>query len=177
MSQSTFDLRQHIHAAERTENMSNNTDYYFGAYLEIETTERPVTISYRACANGHKENRSFAFCPTCGAQIAMREVTAMERPNSLYDLLPDDEQLTGITPPALYGLKIIAIANTTSTGQWLVIDGDDTVEMLDFPTDAEVSNLKAALTERYAGTIAALRQHPAVLSVTVKAGYVLNTEY
>lgn len=157
--------------------MSNNTDYYFGAYLEIETSTMPVTKSYRVCANGHIENRSFAFCPTCGAQIAMREVTAMERPNSLYELLPDDEQLTSVTPPALYGLKIIAIANTTSDGRWLVIDGDDTIEILDFPTDAEVSSLKVALTERYAGIIAALRQHPAVLSVTVKAGYVLNTEY
>ena len=158
--------------------MSNNTDYYFGAYLEIETATMPVTKSYRACANGHTENRSFAFCPTCGAQIAMREVTVMERPNSLYELLPDDdEQLTSITPPALYGMKIIAIANTTSAGQWLVIDGDDTIEILDFPTDAEVSSLKTALLERYAVTIDALRQHPAVLSVTVKAGYVLNTEY
>ena len=157
--------------------MSNKTDYYFGAYLEIETAVMPVTLRYRVCDFGHRENRSFAFCPTCGAPIKMREVTAMERPNSLYDLLPDEEQLTSITPPALYGLKIIAIANTTSAGQWLVINGDDTIEILDFPTDAEVSSLKAALTERYAVTIAALRHHPAVLSVTVKAGYVLNAEY
>ena len=159
--------------------MSNNTDYYFGAYLEIETATIPVTLRYRVCDFGHREERSFAFCPTCGARITMREVTAMERPSSVYDLLghDDDEQLTSITPPALYGLKIIAIANTTSAGQWLVIDGDDTIEILDFPTDAEVSSLKAALTERYAATIDTLRQHPAVLSVTVKAGYVLDTEY
>ena len=157
--------------------MSNNTDYYFGAYLEIETAMMPVTKRYRVCDFGHRENRAFAFCPICGARITLREVTAMERPSSLYELLPDDEQLTSITPPALYGLKIIAIANTTSAGQWLVIDGGQTVETLDFPTDTEVSSLKATLTERYAGTIDALRQHPAVLSVTVKAGYVLNTEY
>ena len=155
--------------------MSNNTDYYFGAYLEIETAMMPVTKRYRVCDFGHRENRAFAFCPICGARITLREVTAMERPSSLYELLPDDEQLTSITPPALYGLKIIAIANTTSVGQWLVIDGDDTIEILDFPTDAEIASLKAALTERYAGIIAALRQHFAVLSVTVKAGYVLST--
>jgi hypothetical protein len=159
--------------------MSNETRHYFGAYVEIETAERAVTEFHRACANGHKENRSFDFCPICGAQITTRSFTAMKRPASLYELLRNsDEQLTSITPPHLYGKKIIAIANTTSAGEWLIVNrfsGDN--EVLDFPTEAEIASLKSALETTYADVISTLRQHPAVLSVTVKAGYVLDTEY
>ncbi len=158
--------------------MSNETRHYFGAYLEIDTAATEVEIGRALCPQGHPVNTS--FCPICGGKVKMRPVKVVKHPNSLYELLPnDDEQLTSITPPSLYGKKIIAIANTTSAGEWLIVGGGwrSDNETLDFPTDAEIANFKSALETTYADVIAILRQHPAVLSVTVRAGYVLDTEY
>jgi hypothetical protein len=140
--------------------MSNTTRHYFGAYLEIETQEGE-------------------FCPHCGHKITGQASKDANRPATVYALLgnDDDEQLASITPPSLWGKKIIAIANRAEAGTWLVADQDCEVEVLDFPTDAEVDSLKAALADTVASTITILRLHPAVLSVTVKAGYVLDTEY
>lgn len=157
--------------------MSNSTSHYFGAYLEIETSPVETYEAQRRCAGGHKVG-STPYCPHCGKQVVRQSVVVMQHPTTVYELLQtDDEQLTSITPPSLYGKKIIAIANTSRAGQWLVVDGAANLEMMDFPTDAEVASLKMALAERYADTIATLRQHPAVVSVTVKAGYVLDTEF
>lgn len=157
--------------------MSNETRHYFGAFLEIETDATEMQEMRALCPQGHLANTS--FCPKCGGNVMMRPVKVVRHPTELYELLPsDDERLTRITPPSLYGKKIIAIANTTSAGHWLIVDrfsGDN--EVLDFPTEAEIANFKVALETTYADTIATLRQHPAVLSVTVKAGYVLDTEY
>ena len=158
--------------------MSNETRHYFGAYLEIDTAAIEMQEMRALCPQGHPIVNG-PFCSQCGGKLTMQAVKIVKHPTELHQLLAgDDEQLTSITPPSLYGKKIIAIANTTSAGHWLIVDrfsGDN--EVLDFPTEAEIANLKAALETTYADVIATLRQHPAVLSVTVKAGYVLDTEY
>lgn len=157
--------------------MSNTTQYFFGAYLEIETVPVEAKEFRLRCANGHDCKAQYSFCPKCAAQVSLRELI-FTRNQTLYELLEGDEQLTSITPPSLYGKKILAIANTTRAGHWLVTGrGYDKEEVLDFPTDAEIVSLKAQLSETYADTITHLRQLPSVKSVIVRAGYVLDQEY
>ena len=103
-------------------------------------------------------------------------------PTFVYELIDeeiDDEQpLQTVTPPSLYGKKIIAISDDDA-GSWFSVNrkecGFD--EILEFPTDAEVDELKSALAKACDKSIAAIQQHPAVVSVTIRAGYVRIEEY
>ena len=160
--------------------MGNETRHYFGAYLKIAVDKVQNQSTVTQCKNGHRAKGK--FCQVCGNPIFEVDVITQIYPTSFYDLFDNDldDVLSVITPQTLYGTgTIIAIANDSDAGKWLYLprwnSGD--VPVMVFPTNEEVDKLKSDFHTQYLGLIHRLQDVPAVLAVTVEAGYVLNEEY
>lgn len=162
--------------------MSNNTNFYFGPYLEVKVKERTEDVQYNGCANGHKFDT--AFCPECGLPRASF-VEQVSKPvyNTWhldgYDDLHEDE-LASVTPPSMYGKGVILLRpNMRRVSDWLYLHGRDfnETEVKAFPTNGEVTKMIFELMNTYQDIIDFLNAHPLVISVEAKAGYVLDAEY
>lgn len=163
--------------------MSNSVSYYFGAYLEIKVKKVERTYQYKGCENGHRDKAAQgSFCSECGSPVGYRKDTVMVYPTFIVDHLIGDEYenvLRVITPQGLYGKGVIlARGNKCNSGVWLVLDRYDfDVETKPFPAGDEIVEMKSLFLMRYIDIFNALRQSENVVSVEVKAGYVLNAEY
>jgi hypothetical protein len=99
-------------------------------------------------------------------------------PTHVYQLLPDGlaDTLSVITPAEMFGTGTIIARSNSNAGVWVVIKGDTIEQSIRvFPTEAEISALIDALASLPA--VQALRDHPDVESIKVRAGYVEDSEY
>jgi len=165
--------------------MANETNYYFGAYLEIKTKEQEKNYVVYSCENNHKQKEG-NFCGQCGKPVIKKIETTQEYPVHYLDLLSEEDyekyedELHIITPPSIYesGL-ILAINNRTADDScWLHLsrDGNET-ELKKFPSEAEIQLMESSLLTEQSQIIKALQKHDNVLSIEVNSGYVLDAEY
>lgn len=162
--------------------MGNETGYYFGAYIEIEVKKLERQEIFFACKNGHRSNSK--FCSQCGSPVEEQTVTIVEYPIWINDVVVGDEwtdALCVITPPSLHQTGvIIAVGNffDKPRGEWLYLDRwDHDIETKNFPTGDEISQMIRELESNYNEIITVLRNSPNVNRVSVRAGYVLDTDY
>lgn len=161
--------------------MGNTTDHYFGAYLEIKTKMATNQKTVYRCKNSHDGQRG-AFCSRCGRPI--KELIAEESfyPSQLHWLIDEEweDVLVEVTPPSISDSDVILARSNLreASGTWLYLENRWGVEQIkDFPSNNEIEEMKASLAATHADVIQALRESPNVVSVTIKAGYVLDTEY
>ena len=158
----------------------NNINRYFGAYLEVRVNKVEYEDSYLACENGHRVGGG-SFCIQCGSPITKHLGTVSEYPTDIYGLIGEEwlDVLAIITPPELYGTGIILVrSNMRPGGEWLYLDRWDVmVQTKDFPTDTEQQEMMREFEGNHADVIEAIRQADGVVGVTIKAGYVLVSEY
>ena len=158
----------------------NETTHFFGAFVDVEVRQINRIRTVRWCDNGHQGNTP--FCPQCGKQFYEESVVDMAYPSDCYELLDDylylADTLKDTTPRAVRGYGHIFLrSNIVGTNtEWLEIDRHTSgIEWRPFPTEAQQNAMKAALLAMPA--VKALQAHPAVISVTVHAGYIEDTEY
>lgn len=162
--------------------MSNRTYYYFGAYLEIDVLEVTFQRKFQGCSNGHKSYNNNKYCAECGSRIGVQSEIVTEFPTWIESLIGDkwEDVLSVITPPTMFQTgTIIAAGNAVPGGKWLYLDqwGDEKIQIKEFPTGDEIANMKAEFETNYADIIDALKKCKDVISVKIKAGYVLDQEY
>lgn len=164
--------------------MGNNPTHYFGAYLEIKTKKITLNDRVRQCENGHQYSQfhTSMFCEDCGLEVKTDDVVESIFPTFVYDHLLDDEKwedaLSDITPPKLFQTDTMIAISGISNHRWLRVDNDhgDTQVKI-FPTAPQIESMKKGLVRNCKEIITALRQSEYVVSVTIRAGYVLDAEY
>lgn len=168
--------------------MSNDTRYYFGAYLYIKVRKRNNIIKFQSCSNGHK-NEIGNFCVICGNPILKQKESITSYP-TLLDLIPENEyasyedDLAIITPPSLYCKGVIIAINNKGNGdklRWLTLSGaecsSDLIEILDFPSDKEINLMKEEFNKKHAKLIKLLLKSENIIELQIKSGYVLDLDY
>ena len=161
--------------------MESTTSFFFGPYLEIKVRKTIMITKRHQCKNGHLGRTK--FCPTCGESIQERITEVLAFPVDVYSIIDDidEEAFSVCTPPSMFGTgTIIVISNGSHVPHWLLLVAnhyDNHEEMKPFPTAREVQEMIDAFTNEYADEIAKLNNSPLVVSVEVKAGYLLDKEY
>lgn len=162
--------------------MSNEITHFFGAFVDVEVRARDYELTVRQCPNSHYTKMSWAFCPVCGELIVEQSIAQRRYATDHYELLDDDlaETLTNTTPRDMYGTDHILLrsnfVDSLLQTVWMEIDRHSSVlPVRSFPTDAEQEAMKAALMAFPA--VRALQDHPQVVSVTARCGYVEDAEY
>jgi hypothetical protein len=161
--------------------MSNNQSLYIGAYLEIAVKPVRVMRLRLQCKNGHVY--STGYCPLCGEKIQNVSIDVEEMPAHIVPwLLPDEweDVLAVITPPSLFQTGVILAKGNEGkpSGDWYHFsryNWDEEVKPIPAPDDA--AGLVSDLETNYSDIIAALKASPAVLSVELKIGIVVDIEY
>lgn len=160
--------------------MSNDIDYYFGAYIELSISKMKEMRTFSMCDNAHKTYGK--FCEKCGMPVSERKIE-VERYPYLYDVLDEkyEDVLTEITPPSLdQSGTMLLKGNEGKSGGWLYLSGKygaGDIEVMTFPTDEEIANMKQELSTNYAIVISELSKSSLVNNLQIKAGYVLDCEY
>lgn len=105
-------------------------------------------------------------------------------PRGLEEILGDEwtDVMCAITPPGMSDGVIVVIPNDLSVKghSWMHLSCQwhgDNPKTKPFPTAVEIDTMKAALTEGAQEIIGLLQASPLVVSVGVRAGYVLDQEY
>jgi hypothetical protein len=166
----------------KEEKMSNQTRFYFGAYLEISTKKIKKTRHSLVCKNGHQDEHG-PYCSQCGSFIGQRAKTVSVYPTWIHEVLLGEkweDVLREITPPELREAgKIIAISNwIPARSEWLHLGGyHQEVQTKDFPSPDDIATMISDIQTKYADIIEALQRSETVIGVSVKAGYVLDQEY
>lgn len=162
--------------------MANETYYYFGAYLKITVNEIEIKEFFIGCKNGHSGGGN--YCQTCGEPVGNQSRIVTTYPTWIYDELLDDPKwedvLSVMTPPSLYKTGVIIAKGNLSKprGEWIVLNRwDDSVQIKDFPSESEITEMKNQLQDNYIDVISALQELDSVALVEVKAGYVMDAEY
>jgi hypothetical protein len=152
--------------------------YHFGVYIEIKTKKVEKRRLVRKCANGHTKT-SGAFCPECGEVMKEIELGVWDFPLFLVDSILDvgwQDVLSEITPPSLRGTnKILAVANMRPGGYLKTASSSN--EVIDFPTQAEIEAMQEEFVINHSDVMVVLRNSPYVVSISVKAGIILDIEW
>jgi hypothetical protein len=154
----------------------NKRNHYFGAFLVIQVKEQEFRSASSQCHRGHQDPGP--FCRQCGLPVSVEWEAVKRYPTHVYQLLPDGlaDTLSVITPAEMFGTGTIIARSNSNAGVWVVIKGDTIEQSIRvFPTEAEISALIDALASLPA--VQALRDHPDVESIKVRAGYVEDSEY
>ena len=158
--------------------MSNNTSFYLGAFLEIKVSEQEVIENFFSCENGHK-NACGNFCGECGSEVSEKSHASKAFPSSLYGLIEEnfEDDLHDLTPQGIFGKGTIIAKSNECIGEWLQLDEEGDIEMKEFPSESEIHDLKVDLSLKHRDVIEFLEGLDSVVSVEVKAGYVIDAEY
>jgi hypothetical protein len=163
--------------------MGNNKSFYFGAYLEIVAHPQDEQVQISECDNGHASSFG-AFCPQCGKPVRKSVKVVSRYPCSIEEIIGDEwtDVMCDITPPGMGDGVIMVTPNDLSAKghSWMYLSCQwrgDNPKTKPFPTAVEIDAMKAALTKGAQDIIGLLQASPLVVSVDVRAGYVLYQEY
>jgi hypothetical protein len=165
------------------------SDYFIGAYLEIECNKMTIEREYWTCLNWHGKTAGYykqdnKFCPTCGQPVTLRTTIEQEYPRWIVDdILPDnwENKLQEITPRKMFGTgRILATWNgdpDVGVYAWLHPNNDRDPGVVEIPTADDMARIMAEFAEGYKDVITALGASPLVRSIEVKFGIVKQEEY
>lgn len=163
----------------------NYHGFYFGAYIEVATKRIKKLAKRNECDNGHERRFFTKFCPECGAPVTTKDVYVEAFPECFHGILPAEfEGSIGLSGPNHLPKTgvLIAVPEDSEKGLWLRISHhknvfDRTYGLTDtkpFPTDQEVDNLIDEVEKEYADVIECLHSSPAVQSVNIRCGLIVD---
>ena len=156
----------------------NETWYYLGAYLEVQTKMHTRVTTSRECENGHAVEGT-PFCPICGRAAEEVDLEIPSFPLFVDDVIGEqwEDRLSHLNSPSQPQGILRLIDNSNRVGEWIKLSRYQSSDSKKFPTTAEIEAMKAELRDECRDVIAAITESPDVVSVTVKAGYVLDQEF
>ena len=166
--------------------MGNNTYFYLGAYLAIET--KPIVkLSHEWYCVSHPKNTTTltqAYCYQCGK--LMERLPSIEvYPDWIYleNELPKifEEEMRELTHRDSKDDTILLCGNTVDDGEtWMYLEASRHTDMQEhakpFPNESEIDKMIDALRSNHKELIAEIQKHPSVVCVLYGCGFVEDSE-
>lgn len=168
------------------------SDYFIGAYLEIDCNKMTVENNYLICGNGHQKGGvvypwsgnacdNEGFCTECGSPISLVAKQEREYPTHIVDdILPInyEDVLSVITPYEYFGKgKIFAMSNGWDGVEDYWYADDIGRAIMPMPTPNDIKRIMQEFLSVYDKILVELTNSPLVKSLEVKFGIVRMEDY
>jgi len=168
----------HALTGKKGERRMNETRFYLGAYLEVKTRMHTRITTSRECENGHKVLYT-QFCAICGEAGKEVDREIQLYPYGVEEFLDEkwEDRLAHLNSPSQEENILRLISNRSMAGRWVELNEHGDFDSKEFPTAAEIEAMKAELLAECQEVFAAIAESPDVVSMTMKAGCVMDTEF